>query len=369
MKKSGVANRPEPIHIKKVLKNDPKIKIKILPKENQKKGGSPSSEKKPTTAETLKKATEAAVAEQKKKKGSDGVIGKKRRRRLMSIDTGRLSMHELRELKDEFLAEKDTAKRQEIWKKKVLKLDDDLQKKFQKLLDEEEDDDEDEDDEAKLVRDHVDHDHHDDGSRHDRSGDIAGRAPEDPPPYVGHTEGCLIYGAVAAEKVPGTLRITAKSKWHDFVAQHIDLSHTVHHLSFGDLTHVLQNEFEHIDFHEYEGLRYISTLGGKYFQSDGSKMTHHHYAKVVKTKFKLMDQIPPSMRGHELFQYTASSHQYEDFTHVPSVKVSFDFSPMTLYFKEHATPLYKFLTSVCAIVGGAVTVFSMVNSVVQSMKL
>ena len=206
MKKSGVANRPEPIHIKKVLKNDPKIKIKILPKENQKKGGSPSSEKKPTTAETLKKATEAAVAEQKKKKGSDGVIGKKRRRRLMSIDTGRLSMHELRELKDEFLAEKDTAKRQEIWKKKVLKLDDDLQKKFQSLLDGEEvddgeeDDDEDEDDEAKLVRDHVDHDHHDDGSRHDRSGDIAGRAPEDHPHYVGHTEGCLIYGAVAAEK-------------------------------------------------------------------------------------------------------------------------------------------------------------------------
>ena len=95
-------------------------------------------------------------------------------------------------------------------------------------------------------------------------------------------------------------------------------------------------------------------------------MTHHHYTKVVKTKFILMDRIPPSLRGHELFQYTASSHQYEDHTHVPSVKVSFDFSPMTLYFKEHGTPMYKFLTSVCAIVGGAITVFSMVNSVVQS---
>ena len=239
-------------------------KLRFCQKENQKKGGTPGSEKKPTTAETLKKATEAAVAEQKKK-GSDGVIGKKRRRRLMSIDTGRLSMHELRELKDEFLAEKDTAKRQEIWKKKVLKLDDDLQKKFQDLLDGREVDDE-KDDEPKLVQEHADHEHHDDGSRHARSrGDIDGRAPEDHPHYAGHTEGCLIYGAVAAEKVPGTLRITAKSKWHDFVAQHIDLSHTVHHLSFGDLTHVLQNEFEHIDFHEYEGLRYISTLGASIF--------------------------------------------------------------------------------------------------------
>jgi thiol-disulfide isomerase/thioredoxin len=374
LKKTGVANRPRKIPIKNVLKNDPNVKIKILPN-NNKKGGSKADKPTPTTAEVLKKATAAAVVEEKVKESKENVKlaakaagGKpKRRRRLMSVgsDGSRLSTQELRELKDEFLNEKDTSKRQAIWKKKVLALDDDLQKRFQDMLDGKEGNENEKEDEPKLVAEHAGHSHDDDGSRHD-VGDIDGRAPEDHPHYVGHTEGCLIYGAVAAEKVPGTLRITAKSKWHDFVGHHIDLSHTIHHLSFGDLTHVLQNEFEHIDFHEYEGLKYISTLGGKYFKSDANKMTHHHYTKVVKTKFKLMDQIPPALRGHELFQYTASSHQYEDYTHVPSVKVSFDFSPMTLYFKEHGTPMYKFLTSVCAIVGGAITVFSMVNSVVQS---
>ncbi len=382
MKKSGTANRPEKIGIKKVLKNDPNIKIKILPS----KKGQPSANQ-PTTAEVLKQATEVAKAADKVKevvetvkdatqKAKDAIkpSGRRRRRRLMSVagDGSRISTQELRELKDEFLGEKDTNKRQAIWKNKVLQLDDDLQKRFQDMLDGKEVEDGEAElhhhEEAKLVADHGDHDHHADGSRKPDYGDISGRAPEDHPHHVGHTEGCLIYGAVAAEKVPGTLRITAKSKWHDFVGHHIDLSHTIHHLSFGDLTHVLQNEFEHIDFHEYEGLKYISTLGGKYFKSDANKMTHHHYTKVVKTKFKLMDQIPPALRGHELFQYTASSHQYEDYTHVPSVKVSFDFSPMTLYFKEHGTPMYKFLTSVCAIIGGAVTVFSMVNSIVQSMK-
>ena len=47
----------------------------------------------------------------------------------MSIDTGRLSMHELRELKDEF-CRKRYGKTTRNMEKKVLKLDDDLQKKF-----------------------------------------------------------------------------------------------------------------------------------------------------------------------------------------------------------------------------------------------
>ena len=59
MKKSGTANRPEKIGIKKVLKNDPNIKIKILPS----KKGQPSANQ-PTTAEVLKQATEVAGCRQ-----------------------------------------------------------------------------------------------------------------------------------------------------------------------------------------------------------------------------------------------------------------------------------------------------------------
>ncbi len=58
--------------------------------------------------------------------------------------------------------------------------------------------------------------------------------------HVTNTEGCLVYGAIVAEKVPATIRFQAKSKWHNFVSHHIDMSHTVHDFTFGDLTHKLQ---------------------------------------------------------------------------------------------------------------------------------
>jgi thiol-disulfide isomerase/thioredoxin len=304
-----------------------------------------------------------------------GTDGSKKRRRLLGVsDTPRhLTTSELSELVDEFM-EANTETRQQLWKSKVLTLGDKQQALFQKMLDKAKAEDRD-DDEDDHHDDEDDDDDDDEGEGEDAQRrrkrrraspeDLEGRKAKDHPLYSGHTEGCLVYGAIAAEKVPGTLRFTAKSLWHDFVAQHIDMSHTFHHLSFGDLTHVLQNEFEHVDFHNYEGLKYISSLGGQTFRSKREKATHHHYTKVVKTKFRLLDSLPKQLRGHELFQYTASSHQYEDHTHVPSVKVSYDFSPMTLYFKEVVSPLYKFLTSVCAIIGGAVTVFGMINGVVH----
>ena len=58
--------------------------------------------------------------------------------------------------------------------------------------------------------------------------------------HVSNTEGCLVYGAIVAEKVPATIRFQAKSKWHNFVSHHVDMGHTVHDFTFGDLTHKLQ---------------------------------------------------------------------------------------------------------------------------------
>ena len=64
--------------------------------------------------------------------------------------------------------------------------------------------------------------------------------------HVSNTEGCLVYGAIVAEKVPATIRFQAKSKWHNFVSHHVDMSHTVHDFTFGDLTHKLQVSFSEL---------------------------------------------------------------------------------------------------------------------------
>jgi thiol-disulfide isomerase/thioredoxin len=362
LKKAGGANRPKPIKITTVLKNEKgdansNIKIKVLPETK------PTVKVPETKAPLLQASEKKAPAKAPEKpaaadpKASND--GRKKGRRLLAEEVKTLTVAEMRDLRDEFL-ESNTDVRQQLWKQKVLTLSEEQQKEFQDMLDKKNNGEKDEPVvEPKTPpkpREKKDLE------------SLENRPAEAHPLYSGHTEGCLVFGAIAAEKVPGNLRFTAKSMWHDFMSHHIDLSHTIHHLSFGDLTHVLQNEFEHVDFHDYEGLKYISALGGKEFVSEGTKMTHHHYTKVVKTRFRLLDKIPKGLKGHELFQYTSTSHQYEDTTHAPSVKVSFDFSPMTLYFKETGTPVYKFLTSVCAIIGGAVTVFSMLNSLLQSLS-
>jgi hypothetical protein len=152
--------------------------------------------------------------------------------------------------------------------------------------------------------------------------------------HVTHTEGCLVYGAIVAEKVPATIRFQAKSKWHNFVSHHIDMSHIVHDFTFGDLTHKLQEEFAHVKFHEYEGTKMMTSLAPKAYTSEKTKSTHHHYMRVVGTHVSLLGMAGGARETNEkaggggvdqLFQYTATSQQYHDINHLPSAKFTFDF--------------------------------------------
>ena len=58
------------------------------------------------------------------------------------------------------------------------------------------------------------------------------------------------------------------------------------------------------------------------------------------------------------------SHQYRDDNQIASAKFTFDLSPMSVILSERRIPLYHFLTSVCAIIGGVFTVIGLFDSVV-----
>ena len=58
--------------------------------------------------------------------------------------------------------------------------------------------------------------------------------------------------------------------------------------TFGDLTHKLQAEFAHINFHEYEGTKMMTTLAPKQYKSAKPKATHHHYMRVVGTHISML---------------------------------------------------------------------------------
>ena len=59
-------------------------------------------------------------------------------------------------------------------------------------------------------------------------------------------EGCLVYGAIVADKVPGTILFSPAADRQDISFKKADMTHFIHELSFGDHTHALQNEFAHI---------------------------------------------------------------------------------------------------------------------------
>ena len=87
-------------------------------------------------------------------------------------------------------------------------------------------------------------------------------------------------------------------------------------------------------------------------------MTHEHYIKVVSTEYHASgyDTI-------NAYKYSVNSHQYRDDNQIASAKFTYDLSPMSVILSERRIPLYHFLTSVCAIIGGVFTVVGLLDSV------
>lgn len=171
-----------------------------------------------------------------------------------------------------------------------------------------------------------------------------------PPPVpadpVGESEGCMITGHLSVKRVPGSVVITAHSEWHNFDENAIDVSHTVNHFSFGTLAHMAPRLLSHMS--ALDG----STMDAKSKQ----RVTHHHYLKVVETVFAGYGTM-------STYQFTKHSHSYVATSGVAEAKFQFDLDPMVVRVGEDRTPFYKFITSLCAIIGGTFTVIKMLDGV------
>ena len=102
------------------------------------------------------------------------------------------------------------------------------------------------------------------------------------------------------------------------------------------------------------------------------RMTHHHYMKLVETffeeiftfrvlnviKFLPMMQIPQMAYT---YQFTKHSHSYVTPKGIAQAKFQFDIDPMAVKVSEDRVPTMRFITSLCAIVGGAYAVVRMID--------
>jgi protein disulfide-isomerase-like protein len=165
------------------------------------------------------------------------------------------------------------------------------------------------------------------------------------------SEGCMIEGQLFVKRVPGAIAVSAKSDWHDFEAKHIDLGHTVSHLSFGELSRLAPTLMANTA--PLDGAAFDAKL-----EPGKGGLTHHHYLKIVETTFKFERNEPVGA-----YQFTAHYHGYKNLKDgaIAQAKFQFDIDPMAVIVTEQRVPLYRFLTSICAVIGGVFTVLGMLN--------
>jgi hypothetical protein len=155
---------------------------------------------------------------------------------------------------------------------------------------------------------------------------------------------------------------TAHSEWHNFDAAAIDVSHAVNHFSFGKLARRSPRLMPN-----------TAALDGTVMDALGAKrMTHHHYMKIVETFFEGVYTMSPIKLAKRLlnpffprqvytYQFTKHSHSYATPKGIAQAKFQFDIDPMAVKVSEVKTSTMRFVTSLCAIIGGAYAVMGMID--------
>lgn len=163
-------------------------------------------------------------------------------------------------------------------------------------------------------------------------------------------KGCRFEGKFYINKVPGNFHVSthsAKSQPDD-----VDMAHSIHQVTFGSqmkdgtpgtfnaLKNVIKDKVQSIESHDY-------------------------VMKIVPTIYE-------SLHGEktETYQYTYAYKSYVSMTMsgkiIPAIWFRYDLNPITVKYTEKRQPLYSFLTTVCAIVGGTFTVAGLIDSFIFS---
>lgn len=186
--------------------------------------------------------------------------------------------------------------------------------------------------------------------------------------------GCQVYGRLSLNRVSGHFHIAPHRKLRDqpanknaalnglpgggifslldlisFTFDQFNVSHTVNSLSFGE---------------HFPGIK--SPLDGQTRNVLDTHGMHQYYIKVVPTRF-----VPPATGGLQ-WKEEVQSNQYsvtEHMSHLapgsgrglPGVYFYYEVSPITARIEHRTRPMLGFVTSLCALVGGAFSLMGLVD--------
>ncbi|XP_027958461.1 endoplasmic reticulum-Golgi intermediate compartment protein 1 [Eumetopias jubatus] len=148
-------------------------------------------------------------------------------------------------------------------------------------------------------------------------------------------------------QVPGNFHVSTHSATAQ--PQNPDMTHVIHKLSFGD---TLQVQNVHGAF---------NALGGADRLTSNPLASHDYILKIVPTVYE-----DKSGKQRYSYQYTVANKEYVAYSHtgriIPAIWFRYDLSPITVKYTERRQPLYRFITTICAIIGGTFTVAGILDS-------
>lgn len=160
-------------------------------------------------------------------------------------------------------------------------------------------------------------------------------------------EGCRLHGSIETLRVPGEFHFNVKSQERSIVPSMTNVSHVINSLTFGEESRTKHNKFVK-KYLSSELSESIDPMKNSIFVARYRHHSPQHYITVVTTKMEEQNKI--------VYQLTTQSHMKPEDRHsVPQAKFSYNISPMTVVIDYERKHFYQFLTSLCAIMGGAYT--------------
>ncbi|KAL7553594.1 hypothetical protein ACHAWF_016897 [Thalassiosira exigua] len=179
--------------------------------------------------------------------------------------------------------------------------------------------------------------------------------------------GCQLSGHLLVDRSPGGFTIHAQSYGHAIAAHMTNLSHIVHHFSFGDpetQRYVEEKGLPGIpkgfakSLHPMDGNVYVTELHQAY----------HHYLRVVATEFGVGKILNWAREKARRVYRILQNSQLSTYRHhvVPEAKFFYDLSPISVSFVEETRSWYDYITGVLAVLGGTFTVIGLCDSGISS---
>jgi len=171
------------------------------------------------------------------------------------------------------------------------------------------------------------------------------------------SEGCNLAGYVTVNKVAGNFHIAPGRSSQigsfvhthdvDFLARNINVTHTIHLLSFGE---------------PYPGL--VNPLDGHVEVDLAGASMVQYFVKVVPTTYTFLDNESLSTNQYSVTEHNHHVDLGDSQNGVPGMFVLYDMSPITVRYTEERKSFFHFLTNVCAIIGGIITLASILDNII-----